>query len=255
MSDKGIAPRLHVCLPAYDDIDPMTVHSLFELRQHVPFTLDMIGVAEVAVSRTMLMDRIDPDKVDYILWVDADMVFAPQHFFMLFEALQESPQMGLVSGLAVRRDGSNMPCVNWRKGKKDWCSQEEMLEKVRKHTEAEVCKSVDVTGLAFTLMDTAVLKKLKKPYFHPRWVHEGADAEKDSFLFFGEDSDLMKQLKAKGFDPSVHFGVHVGHIGKKVYVPRPPERIIKEHMNGEDQPDASDPDPSAVRDGSEVSSG
>lgn len=255
MSDKGIAPRLVVALPAYDDIDPMTVHSLFELRNHVPFTLDMIGVAEVAVSRTMLLDRIDPDEVDYVLWVDADMVFAPQHFFMLFEKLRESPQIGLISALAVRRDGSNLPCVNWRKGKNGWFTAQEMIDRVQKYTETEDVKSVDVTGLAFSLMDTAVLKKIKKPWFHPRWIKDVDEVDSDKFLFFGEDSDFMKQLKAKGFDPSCHFGVHVGHIGKKVYVPRPPERVLKEHMNGTKQPDASDSNEDEVRDGSEVSSG
>ena len=254
MSEQGLQKTLHVCLPAYDDIDPMTVNSLFELRQQIPFTLDMIGVAEVAVARTMLLDRV-PKEVDYILWLDADMVFAPQHFFMLAEALTKSPQMGLVSGLAVRRDGSNLPCVNWRKGKKDWCNQEEMVKRVIKYTDEEAVKSVDVTGLAFSLMDTSVTKKLKKPIFHPRWVNAPGDVEEDSFLFYGEDSDFMKKLKDRGYDPSCHFGCHVGHIGKKVYVPRPPQYVIEEHENGKKQPDAAGSEQSEVRGGSEVPGG
>jgi len=255
MSEQGLQKSLHVCLPAYDDIDPMTVHSLFQLRQVVPFTIDMIGVAEVAVSRTMLMDRIQEED-DYILWVDADMVFAPQHFFMLVQALEENPQMGLVSGLAVRRDGSSMPCVNWRKGK-SWCSKEEMLEKVQKFTDREVVREVDVTGLAFTLMRGDIIKDIKKPYFEPKWIKDSDNM--DDYLFFGEDSYFMRKLKAAGYHPSVHFGVHVGHVGKKVWVPVPPERIRKEleerQKNATDQSLQTGSDSDAVRDGSEVSGG
>lgn len=254
MSEQGKQPKLRVCLPAYDDIDPMTVHSLFELRNAVPFTLDMIGVAEVAVSRTLLIDRIEEDDT-HVLWLDADMVFTPQHFFMLFEALEANPQMGLISGLAVRRDGSQMPCVNWRMGK-SWCSKEEMLDKVQKYTDMEVIREVDVTGLAFTLMRTEVFDKIKKPYFHPRWIDNPDDME--DYLFYGEDSDFVKKLKARGYHPSVHFGVHLGHVGKKVWVPVPPARIIEEmerQKNAANQPDSSDSDEDEIRDGSEVSSG
>ena len=196
-SDGQIVPQqrsLRVCIPAYKDFPAQVVNSLFELRQQIPFVLDMIGVAEVAVARTMLASRFQNE--DYILWIDSDMVFHPQHFHMLHAALEEDPGMGLISALAVRRDGSNAFCVNWREGKTGWKTQSLVQERCLRYIEDEEnpIHPVDVTGLAFTLMRRDVMDKVKQPWFQPAWVKAPEDVD-DQYLFFGEDSSFMKKLR------------------------------------------------------------
>lgn len=253
MSENGgpiakIERSLRVCIPAYKGFGASTVNSLFQLRQTVPFIPDIIGVAEVAVARTMLVNRFE--KEDYILWIDSDMVFHPQHFHMLHIALEKDPQMGLISALAVRRDGSNAFCVNWRDGKTGWKTQSNVQERCLRYIEDEEnpIHPVDVTGLAFTLMRRDVMDKIKAPYFQPAWLKNN-----DEYLFYGEDSSFMQKLQVAGYRPSVHFGCHVGHVGDQVYTPPPPQRVIEEMNKNANGPPATDEDPTP--DGSPDSSG
>lgn len=260
MTEKDERPErsLLVCVPAYKDLPVQTVHALFQLRQHIPFALDMVGVAEVAVARTMLAERAAASKVDYILWLDSDMVFMPQHFFELHEALENNPNMGLVSALAVRRDGSNHFCVNWREGRKAWKTQAYAQEKCLRLIEDKdnPVQPVDVTGLAFTLMRRDVLDKIKRPWFQPAWIKNTAphDHPKDDHLFFGEDSSFIRRLQDRGYQPSVHFGVHVGHLGQHIYTPPLPQYVLEEMKNGE-QSGSEDSNEDTTPDGSENTSG
>lgn len=254
------ARSLLVCVPAYKDLPVQTVHSLFTLRNQIPFQLDMVGVAEVAVARTMLADRAKLSGVDYVLWLDSDMAFVPQHFFALHEALERDPSMGLISALAVRRDGSNKFCVNWREGRKGWKSQEYAQERCLHLLEDKdnLIQPVDVTGLAFTLMRRDVLDKIKRPWFQPAWLKNtmARDEENktDEYLFFGEDSAFIRRLQDRGYRPSVHFGVHVGHIGQMIYSPPVPKYALEEMENGK-QSGSENSDQDATPDGSEDSSG
>jgi hypothetical protein len=221
--------HLHVCMPAYDDIKAATVKSLLDLRQHVPFTFDMVGSAEVAISRTLLVERT-PKEADYILWVDSDMIFVPQHFHRMAQILIENPGIGMLSATAVRRDGSNSYVINWKTGRNKFMTPEEVYAKATQHIAEQEVVPVDVTGLAFTLMKREIFDQLKKPWFRPQWKKT---------QFYGEDTFLIQSIKKLGYTPSVDFGSHVGHIGEKVYVPVVPkevmEKINAEHTRRQEQ--------------------
>jgi hypothetical protein len=214
-------------MPTYGQIEPMTVDSLFQLRNQVPFQISMVGTSEVAVSRTLLAKTGVESKADLLLWIDSDMAFIPEQFAVLHQALEAQPEMGMISALAVRRDGTNSFCINWKLGKNEWYPPERLHKRVLKHIEADEIAPVDVTGFAFTLMWADVFEKIKKPWFQPRWLPKG-DEEADTWQFFGEDSSFISKMKTAGYRPSVHFGVHVGHIGNQVYTPPPPQRYLEE---------------------------
>ena len=235
-SQPKIERSLRVCIPAYKDLCAATVNSLFALR-----------------NQTMLAERAA--KEDYILWVDSDMVFYPQHFFALHEALEKDPTMGLISATAVRRDGSGAFCVNWRKGRKGWNPQTYVQERCMRHIEDKEnpIVPVDVTGLAFTVMKTEVLSRIKRPWFQPAWVKNADKSEgQPEYLFYGEDSAFIRRLQDRGYRPSVHFGVHVGHIGENIYTPPLPQYAIEE-MENDTGPES--PDEDSATDGSPDTSG
>jgi len=219
---EQIQRSLHVCMPAYSGVEPATVTSLMQLRHKVPFTFDLVGVADVTIGRSILAERAVERDADLILWVDSDMVFTPEQFNKLHNELEAAPHRGLVSALAVRRDGSGSYTVNWKKGRK-YMPQEELQEKADKLRIEEKVAPVDVTGLAFTIMWTDVLKKCKPPWFQPHWLKDGN--------FVGEDAALMKSMQKKGYQPCVDFGVHVGHIGKTMYLPPMNEQGEEENVD------------------------
>lgn len=245
---------LRVCIPGYKSMSSQAVMCLYQLQRSVPFSLDIVGVAEVAISRTILSRNYLQNKAeDFILWIDSDMVYHPQHFFMLHQALEADPGMGMVSALAVRRDGSNAFCVNWREGKTGWKSKDYVQEKCLRLIEDEEnpIRPVDVTGLAFTLMRGDVFDKIKEPYFQPAWLP--TDLDPSGYLFFGEDSSFIKKLQIAGYRPSVHFGVHVGHEGTQIFTPPPPQRVLEEMRKNELGSPNENEDPTP--DGSPDSSG
>ena len=213
--------HLHVMIPCYGPMDGQTVGSLLTLRQEVPFSFDIIGTAELAIARTMLVDRA-PKEADIFLWIDNDMVFVPQHFHRMVDILITNPELGLVSATAVRRDGSNSYVVNWKKNRKEFYSREEVYDIATKHIGNRAVVPVDVTGLAFTVMWPKVFKQLKKPWFRPAWKKT---------QFYGEDSTLIKGMQKIGYEPSVDFGSHVGHIGTQVYLPQVPKEVLEKLEN------------------------
>lgn len=209
--------RLHVLMPAYGQIEAATVKSLLELRAEVPFSFDMVGAAEIAISRTLLVERT-PKDADLLLWIDSDMVFMPQHLHRMADCLIRNPSIGFISATAVRRDGSNSFVVNWKKGRKKFMTPEEAHAKCIGHIANQEVAPVDVTGLAFTLMHAKIFKQLKQPWFRPQWKNSN---------FYGEDTHLIQAIKKLGYTPSVDFGSHVGHIGTKVYVPQVPKEVME----------------------------
>lgn len=246
MSDTQESRTLRVLMPTYDKVEPVTVDSLLRLRNHVPFQINMVGTSEVAVSRTLLAKTGQESNADLLLWLDSDMAFTPEQFMVLHKALEEQPEMGLISALAVRRDGSNSFCVNWRLGKNQWYPTDRLNKRVLKHIEKEEISPIDVTGFAFTLMWADVFEKVKKPWFQPKWLEK--PEEVGSYQFFGEDSSIISKMRTAGYRPSVHFGVHVGHIGSHIYTPPPPQRVIEEIKQrnanndiNEDESDTQDP--------------
>jgi hypothetical protein len=217
-------------MAAYGGIEPATVVSLMQLRHKIPFTFDLVSVADVTVGRSILAERAVQRGADITFWLDSDMVFTPDQFFKLHEELEAAPHRGLVSALAVRRDGSGSYTVNWKAGRNKYLPFEELQAKADKYRQEERVAPVDVTGLACTVMWTEVFKKCKPPWFQPKWLKDGN--------FVGEDAALMKKMQTKGYQPCVDFGVHVGHIGKTMYVP--PANEVEGEEENVDNPIDSD---------------
>ena len=236
MTDQG--KTLKVGVTAYRDITPATVGSLFQLREATPFGLDITATMATHVARNMIISRLTED---YILFVDSDMMFTPAQVGALMGALGEDPKMGMVSGLYIKWDGSGEPIVNWKQGRK-WVDDKEKFRRVVKYMQEGALKPVDTCGLGFSLIDTAVFKRIKDPYFEFAFDKKGNPLT--------EDTVFISKLKRAKYHPSVHFGVQVGHVGPTLHVP---PHIPREP--DEDEPDTTDEDEIRVQDQSEAVGG
>ena len=153
---------------------------------------------------------------DYIMWIDSDMVFKPEDVFRLIQKDKD-----IISGLAKIQNGNcfatrqkaipnhlKIPNIGYI---------EEISETYSFLTEKDLIDKkdpfkVDYVGLAFMLIKSNVIEKLKYPWFRSEistlYLEEENIAIKE---LNSEDSQFCFYLKDKGFDIWIDPTVRVGH--------------------------------------------
>jgi hypothetical protein len=143
---------------------------------------------------------------DYIMWIDSDVVFTPDHFFKL---LQDDKD--IVSGLYMMSDNTHYATVE------DW--DDEFFLKHghfqflnREMVQAKQGKlfTADYTGFGWVLIKKGVFESLQYPWFQPIWTEYEIDGKivRD---FTMEDVAFCKMIKEKGYDVWIDPSVIVGH--------------------------------------------
>jgi hypothetical protein len=143
---------------------------------------------------------------DYIMWIDSDIVFTPEHFFKLLNHDKD-----IVSGLYMMNDNVHYATVE------DW-DDNHFIEKGhfqflnREMVQAKQGKlfTVDYTGFGWMLTKKGVFESLEYPWFQPMWTEYEIDGKliRD---FTMEDVAFCKMIKAKGYDVLIDPEVIVGH--------------------------------------------
>ena len=143
---------------------------------------------------------------DYVMWIDSDIVFTPEHFFKLLEHDKD-----IVSGLYMMNDNVHYATVE------DW-DEEFFLERGhfqflnREMVQAKQGKlfPVDYTGFGWMLTKKGVFESLEYPWFQPLWTEHQKDGKviRD---FTMEDVAFCKMIKEKGFDVWIDPNIIVGH--------------------------------------------
>jgi cellulose synthase/poly-beta-1,6-N-acetylglucosamine synthase-like glycosyltransferase len=189
---------LRVGIVAYRSLLPETVMSCLALERAMAPTWQMESGANVEYGRNKVAKELSEDV---LLFVDADMAFVPKDVSQLLKALKSDPGRGAVSGCYVRwKDG--LPVHNWRNGG-SWLGKDDLVEKSRKMRGVH---PVDQVGAGLLAISKEAIEALEFPYFE-----SGFDHEYDQFI--SEDTRFCWKLQAAGFNPSVHFGVQISHIG------------------------------------------
>jgi len=143
---------------------------------------------------------------DYIMWIDSDIVFNPDHFFKLL-----NDQKDIVSGLYMMSDNTHYATVeDWddeffkKRGHFQFLDRELLAEK-----KDELFK-VDYTGFGWILIKKGVFEALDYPWFQPLWTEYEIDGKiiRD---FTMEDVAFCKMIKEKGYDVWIDPKVIVGH--------------------------------------------
>jgi len=143
---------------------------------------------------------------DYIMWIDSDVVFTPDHFFKL---LQDDKD--ITSGLYMMADNTHYATVE------DW--DDEFFLKHghfqflnREMVQAKQGKlfTADYTGFGWVLIKKGVFESLQYPWFQPVWTEYNINGKivRD---FTMEDVAFCKMIKEKGYDVWIDPSVIVGH--------------------------------------------
>ena len=149
--------------------------------------------ALIANNRNALADKAIEHGADYLLYIDSDMTFDPDSLVRLVKLNQN-----IVSGLAVSRLAPFNPVAKV-------LDEDGFKYKIRKDLDKGLFfDDIDMVGCAFMLINTDVLRKLKKPYFAMPPYGEGV---------MGEDVYFCRQAKEAGYKLCIDTSLIIGHIG------------------------------------------
>jgi hypothetical protein len=150
-----------------------------------------------------------PERPDWLLMLDADMMWEPSDVRKLFEAADEveRPIIGGLCFTGHRKDSQVWPtlfkAVEMEDGSTD-------IQKMLDYPKDAICK-VFGTGAAFLLMHRGVLERFREamgpkhpaPWFFISYLPENR---------FGEDVSFCIRAQTLGIPIHVHTGVRIRHV-------------------------------------------
>jgi len=201
LSTKGI-PEIGLCIPHTQDVNMYWVEKAFCPLRGQPLswcnkTLFLSSGPPIDVAREDLVDRAMDRGMDYIFFLDSDVVpRTPSDINMALYMLW-SLQTPVVSGLyrAKKKYGYYWAC--WMKVHKKGKGYQPLVDFTRNLFKA------DIAGLGCTLVHREVFETMKKPWF--KWDKAGSYSE--DFFFF-------RKCKRYGYDLWIRGDVRFDHIGE-----------------------------------------
>ena len=144
---------------------------------------------------------------DYIMWLDSDIVFKPEHFFRLLGHKKD-----IISGVYKMKGGQNFATV--RKWDEGFFQKNGHFQFLTEQDLADESAPVemDYTGLGFTLVKYGVFESFDYPWFQPLFYDIGACHD-----FSAEDVSFCKIAKQRGYKIYIDPRVRVGHEKSIVY--------------------------------------
>jgi len=142
---------------------------------------------------------------DYIMWIDSDQVFRPEHFFKLLKRAQYE-KVDILSGLYLMQGGDVFATVkNWDK---EFFAKNGYFEFL-KPKDIEGKKDifpVSYTGFGWLLVKKGVFESLDYPWVQPTWFEMGDIREMTT-----TDCGFMHRAADKGFKTYIDPTIIVGH--------------------------------------------
>jgi len=142
---------------------------------------------------------------DYIMWIDSDQVFTPDHFLRLLKRAEEE-EVDILSGLYLMQGGNIFATVeNWdldffkENGHFKFLAPEDIKD--RKHI-----FPVSYTGFGWLLVKKGVFESLEYPWVQPTWLEIGDIKEMTT-----TDCGFMHRAAREGFSTYVDPTIIVGH--------------------------------------------
>lgn len=184
-----------IAIPSRDFIHTNFAMSLISLvlQSRIPIFISNIRSSVLPVSRSMLVERAQENKSDYILFLDSDMVFPPDTLMRLIAHNKD-----IVCATYCRREGTTEPMgctAEWEGIKADAIGVGEAGR----------------VPMGVMLIRTSVFDKMDKPYF--RWgINEGRSE------IVGEDVEFCDRARALGYKIWVDMELsrQVGHCGESI---------------------------------------
>ena len=184
------------------------VQSLMQLGYppHAEVDINILEGYQLPFARNRIVQNVIEKNFDYLLFIDADMVFPPD---LLLRLLKHD--VPIVNALAFRRIRPHYPCIF------SWNKKEGSYETAEYSTGL---LEVDATGMPAILIKTEVFKKMKQPWYYYR-DH-----------LFSSDLTFCENARKAGYKILIDTDLKIGHIGEEVVIT---ERYYLNHLSLEEK--------------------
>ena len=222
--------KIAICIPRYGDTKGAFTISLARMIAHsmaadLPVRLEIeifsVASSDLPANRSWLLKQAIAWQARYLLWLDDDHVFPPGALLRLL-----SHRLAVVGLNQARRTVPTGP-VTMRFGADGAMEHVWTTEALAREGKVEEVAHV---GLAFTLMDMAILHQVKahvdKGVGWDRWNPFDRRLVPGTNARMGEDASFMAELRDAGVRIHVDHGLswHVGHIGERIFTNADAER-------------------------------
>lgn len=193
-------PKVLIAMPCMDTIPVQTVGSLLDLDKPSGSQIVFIANSLVYDARDQLCQIALKNEMDYILFIDSDMVFPKDSLNKLIARNKE-----IVSGVYYARKGNHEPVVYKSIERKPFRKPQ-----TEKFTKAEISRDffeIGGCGMGLCLIKTEVIKKIcdkKQEPFRP-------------LKLVGEDLSFCIRAKKSGFKIYADSTIELGHIGQTTF--------------------------------------
>jgi hypothetical protein len=210
MSDK---PKVMIGTPHNGIFSPEYVtsysQSVFTLMGKYDMALSISESAQIYLNRNIIMSKAYEHKVDYLVFIDTDMMWVPDYIERLINFNKD-----VVGGICTTRKKPFAYCVYDSDGK----GSIKPIERIPK-----VPFRCFAIGTGFLLLKKSVITRLwderaKHGYpFDPISHGMTPSQTKAQTSFFGEDISLCCRLRKMNIDIWCEPSVKPGHVGSSLY--------------------------------------
>lgn len=211
--------KILIAITTAETVYHETMESIFNLQrtEDMQVGLKVIHSYDVANGRTELVHIAQANKVDYIFFVDSDVILPRGALIKLIQANKD-----VALGTYPRKDDKTFLSDNpyttlYRHSEKNkecfcpyWLPQNELPK--------EGVIPVDCGGLGCALIKMSVFETIKAPWFV--FVKENANLAEGAYCI-GEDMYFFRECLKYNIQPYAEGSVRCGHIGKCVYTLKP----------------------------------
>jgi hypothetical protein len=154
---------------------------------------------------------------DYLMWIDSDIVWEPEHFFALLQRMEQNKNIDVLGGTYLMADGYHTTIVD------EWCEEYfsehgsfkflTMPEVKDKLKDPEVQKNGGIfecvyAGFGWLMIRQGIFEQIEYPFFKPQWHELKNGSIRD---FSSEDSTFFLEMREKGIKCYIDPNVNVGH--------------------------------------------
>lgn len=192
--------KILLAMPTIGSIPIQTVSSILSTVEKGKVDLLMVEGSLIYDARERMVREAVEQGYDYILFADSDMIFSGEDLKKLL-----AHNVGICSGLYVKRDGSNVNVAY-----KEIITRRRFPFREPKlivDSETSGFGRVAACGFGFCLIKCSVIKTMMKYY----------KALFEPVKGLGEDAAFCYRARKVGFYTFIDRDVKLGHIGKKVY--------------------------------------
>lgn len=193
-------PKVLIAMPCMDTIPVQTVGSLLGLDKPSGSQIVFVANSLVYDARDQLCQIAINNNMDYLLFIDSDMIFPKDSLDKLIARDKD-----IVSGVYYARKGNHEPVVY--KGIKKSPFRKPQIERFTKDELSKDFFEIGACGMGLCLIKIDVIKKIwskKQEPFRP-------------LKHIGEDLSFCVRAKKSGFKIYADSTIELGHIGQTTF--------------------------------------